>query len=472
MEDVRWLGFDWDDRLYLRLRLLRAALRLGRAADQGRQGLRLRPDGRRDPRAPRHAHRAGQEQPLPRPLASTENLDLFARMRAGEFPDGSRTLRAKIDMASPNLNMRDPVMYRILHADAPPHRRQVVHLPDVRLRARPVATRSRASRTRSARWSSRTTGRCTTGSSTTLGIYHPQQIEFARLNLTYTVMSKRKLLELVQGEARQRLGRPADADDLRPAPPRLHARGDPRLLRADRRGQVRQRRSTSALLEHCLREDLNKRAPRVMAVLRPLQGRDRRTIPKARSRSSTRSTTPRTPAMGTRKVPFSRVLYIEQDDFREDAAEEVLPPVARPRGAAALRATSSRAPSVVKDPTTGEVDRAALHLRPGHARRQRARRPQGEGHDPLGLGRARASRPRCGCTTTCSPSPIPDDVPEGVDYKANLNPKSLEVLTGCTLEPSLAAADAGRPLPVRAARLLLRRSQTSPARQARSSTAR
>ena len=159
-----------------------------------------------------------------------ENLDLFERMRAGEFPDGSRTLRAKIDMASPNLNMRDPVMYRILHAT---HHRT------------------------GDKWCIYPMYDCAHGQSDSiegithsictlefenhrplydwfldeLGIYHPQQIEFARLNLTYTVMSKRKLLQLVKERPRQRLGRPADADDLRAAPPRLHARGDPRLLR-------------------------------------------------------------------------------------------------------------------------------------------------------------------------------------------------------------------------------------------------
>ena len=150
-----------------RLRLLRAALRVGGAADQGRQGLRGRPHRRPDPRVPRHPDRARQEQPLARPRRWRRTSTSSQRMRKGEFPNGSRVLRAKIDMASGNINLRDPVMYRILHADPPPDRRRLVHLPDLRLRARPVATPSRASPTPSARWSSRTTGRSTTGSSRT-----------------------------------------------------------------------------------------------------------------------------------------------------------------------------------------------------------------------------------------------------------------------------------------------------------------
>ena len=169
-----------------------------------------------------------------------ENLDLFAADAGrASFPTARETLRAKIDMASPNLNLRDPVMYRILHADAPSHGRHVVHLSDVRFRPRRSRIRSSGSRTRSARWSSRTTGRSTTGTSSSLGIYHPQQIEFARLNLTYTVMSKRRLLELVKE------GFVSGWDDPRmPTICGLRRRGyTPEAIRkfcaAHRRGQVR-----------------------------------------------------------------------------------------------------------------------------------------------------------------------------------------------------------------------------------------
>ena len=195
MDDVRWLGFQWDAAV-LRLRLFRATLRLGRAAHQEGQGLRLRSQRRRDREHRGTLTKPGKDSPY-RNRAVEENLDLFARMKAGEFPDGARTLRAKIDMASPNFNMRDPVMYRILH---PPTTAPAISGASIRCTTGPMASAipSSASRIRSARWNSRTIGRSTTGTSSELGIYAPQQIEFARLNLSYTIMSKRKLLELVQ----------------------------------------------------------------------------------------------------------------------------------------------------------------------------------------------------------------------------------------------------------------------------------
>ncbi len=176
--------------------------------------------------------------------------------------------------------------------------------------------------------------------------------------------------------------------------------------------------------------------------------------------------------MGTRKVPFSRELYIEQDDFREDPPKELLPPGARARKCGCATATSSRCVTAVKDPADGRGRRGALHLRSGHPRRQHARRPQGQRHDPLGLGRTRGRRPRCGSTTTSSPSPIPNDVPEGHDYKVNLNPNSLTVVSTAAARAEPGGGQARRSLPVRAAGLFLRRSERfdSPAR--RSSTAR
>ena len=177
---------------------------------------------------------------------------------------------------------------------------------------------------------------------------------------------------------------------------------------------------------------------------------------------------PEDPAAGTRKVPFSRVLYIERDDFREDPPQEVLPPGARPRGAAALRATSSRCTGVVKDPATGEVVELRCTYDPATPRRRRARRPQGQGDAPLGVGRARASPPRCGSTTASSRVEDPDAA-EG-DFRDYLNPTSLERRRRRQVEPALAGAAAGQPLPVRAPGLLLRRSRRR-RRAGRSSTA-
>ncbi len=245
MEDVRWLGFDWEDRALLRLRLLRPALRLGHAADQGRQGVRLRSDRRADPRIPRHASPSpGKESPY-RNRSVEENLDLFERMKAGEFPDGSRTLRAKIDMASPNLNMRDPVMYRILHAEHHRTGEQVVHLSDVRLRARPVGLDREASPIPSARWSSKTTGRSTTGIVEQLGIYPSAADRVRPPQPDLYAAEQAQAADAGAGRTRARLGRSAHADALRHPAARLHAGGDPQFLRA--RSASRRRNGTIEL---------------------------------------------------------------------------------------------------------------------------------------------------------------------------------------------------------------------------------
>ena len=229
-----------------RLRLLRPALRVGGEADPGRQGVRLRPGSGGGARLPRHAHRSRGGTARPGTARVEENLDLFRRMRAGEFAEGARTLRAKIDMASPNMNLRDPIMYRIIKA-----------------------THHRTGDT----WCIYPSYDWAHGQSDALeGITHslcsqeyeihrplydwfldqldlprrPRQIEFARLNLTYTVMSKRLLLQLVKERLRQRLGRPADADPLRDAAARLHAGGDPGVHGEDRPGQARQHRRPGA----------------------------------------------------------------------------------------------------------------------------------------------------------------------------------------------------------------------------------
>ena len=256
----------------------------------------------------------GKESPF-RNRSVEENLDLFERMRKGEFPDGSRTLRAKIDMASPNLNMRDPVMYRILHAEPSPHRRQVVHLSDVRLRARSVGFAG-ADHALGLHAGVRRPSAALQLVHQQLGIFPSQQIEFDRLNLTYTLLSKRKLLQLVQE------GRVRGWDDPRmPTISGIRRRGyTPEAIRnfcaaigvSKTNGIL-----DLAMLEHFVREDLNKRALRVMAVLRPLKVVIDN-YPEGQVEEMEAANNPEDASAGTRKVPFSRVLYIEQDDFRED----------------------------------------------------------------------------------------------------------------------------------------------------------
>ena len=329
----------------------------------------------------------GKESPY-RNRSVEENLDLFERMRAGEFPDGSRTLRAKIDMASPNLNMRDPVMYRILRAE---HHRtgdkwciypmydfahgqsdSIEHI------THSICTLEFEDHRPLYDWYVEA-----------LGIYHPQQIEFDRLNLTYTLLSKRKLLTLVQK------GYVSGWDDPRmPTISGIRRRGyTPEAIR-NFCGSIGVSKTNGtielSLLEHFVREDLNKRSPRVMAVLRPL-----RVVidnyPEDQVEEMDAVNNPEDASMGTRKVPFSRVLYIEQDDFREEPPKQYyrLSPGREVRLRYGYFITCT---GVVKD-DSGKVGGAALHLQPGDARRQHAaERAQGEVHDSLGFGGARYRR--------------------------------------------------------------------------------
>ena len=387
IKDVRWLGGDWEDRLFYASdyfdQLYEWAVQLiksGNAyvcdltADQVREyrGTLTEP---------------GKESPW-RNRSIEENLDLFERMRAGEFPDGSRTLRAKIDMASKNLNMRDPVMYRILHAE---HHRTgdkwcIYPMYDfthgqsdsIERITHSICTLEFEDHRPLYDWYVEQ-----------LGIYHPQQIEFDRLNLTYTLLSKRKLLTLVQD------GHVSGWDDPRmPTISGIRRRGyTPEALRnfCNAIGVSKTNGTIElALLEHFLREDLNKRVPRVMAVLRPL-----RVVidnyPEDQVEEMEAVNNPEDAAMGTRKVPFSRVLYIEQDDFREVPPKQFyrLSPgrEVRLRYGYFIKCTS-----VVKDEKTGEISGNPLHVRPRHARRQRAGRTQSEIHHSLGLRGARHRR--------------------------------------------------------------------------------
>jgi glutaminyl-tRNA synthetase len=313
--DVRWLGFDWGDRLFYAsdyydqlYEYAEELIKAGKAyvCDLTPQELREYRGTLTEP---------GKESPY-RNRSAEENLDLFRRMRNGEFPDGSRVLRAKIDMAAPNINMRDPAIYRILRAH---HHRTgdkwcIYPMYDF---AHPLSDAQE----------NITHSICTLEFEDHRPLYDwfiqnvsspskPRQIEFARLNLTYTVMSKRKLLTLVKE------GNVSGWDDPRmPTISGLRRRGfTPESIRnfCERIGVAKSNSTVDiALLEHCLREDLNKRAQRVMAVLRPLKIIIDN-YPEDQTELVEAINNPEDPSMGIRKIPFSKVLYIEQDDFRED----------------------------------------------------------------------------------------------------------------------------------------------------------
>jgi glutaminyl-tRNA synthetase len=436
MDSVRWLGFDWEDRLFYASdyfqQLYDWAVKMiheGKAfvcdlsADEIRQY-------RGTPTEP------GRESPY-RNRSVEENLDLFARMKAGEFPDGSRTLRAKIDMASPNFNLRDPIMYRIVHAE---HHRTgnewcIYPMYDY------------------AHGQSDSIERITHSICTlefedhrplydwyieALGIYHPQQIEFDRLNITYTLLSKRKLLQLVQD------GHVTGWDD-----PRM-----PTLVGIRRRGYTPEamRNFCNAIglsktngiielgrLEYFVREDLNKRAQRVMAVLRPLKVVIDN-YPEGEVEEMDAINNPEDASAGSRKVPFSRELYIEQEDFREDPPKEFF-------RLSPGREVRLRYGYFIK--CTGVVKNDAGEVIEVHCTYDPATRG---GNAPDGrkvkatihwVSAAQAVSGEVRMYDTLFLKEDPNQVEEGQDFTANLNPKSLEVITNAKLEPSLADAEPG-----------------------------
>ncbi len=437
MEDVRWLGFDWEDRLFYASdyfeQIYEWAVQLIQAGKA--YVCDLSADEVRETRGT--LTQPGANSPY-RDRSIEENLALFERMRAGEFPDGSHTLRAKVDMASPNLNLRDPVMYRILHAT---HHRSgdkwciyptydFTHgqSDSIERITHSICTLEFENHRPLYDWYIRE-----------LGIYAPQQIEFARLNLTYTVMSKRRLLELVKQ------GYVAGWDDPRmPTICGLRRRGyTPEAIRnfCARIGVSKVDSVVDiALLEHCLREDLNRRAPRVMGVLRPL-----RVVidnyPEGQTEQMDAVNNPEDASMGTRSVPFSRELYIEQDDFREVAPKKYyrLAPGQEVR----LRyAYLVRCASVVKDPQTGAV--VEVHCTYDPATRggntPDGRKVKGTIH---WVSAAHALAAEVRLYDHLFTKPNPDEVAEGQDFKVNLNPDSLQPLTGCFVEPSLKGAAPG-----------------------------
>jgi glutaminyl-tRNA synthetase len=400
-----------------------------------------------------------------------ENLDLFARMGKGEFPEGSRTLRAKVDMAHPNLNMRDPVMYRILYAK---HHRtgdrwciypmydwahgqsdsieNVTHsictlefenhrplydwyldrIIECNSKDRLAATGGRAVTPSPSQGEGR-------GEGAGGKIIHPQQIEFARLNLTYTVMSKRRLLELVRDK------HVSGWDDPRmPTICGLRRRGyTPESIRAfcDRIGVAKFNSTIDrAVLENAVREDLNRRAPRRMAVLRPLKVVIDN-YPAEQVEMLEAVNNPEDPSAGKRQVPFSRTLYIEQDDFREEPPKKFfrLAPGAEVR----LRyAYIIKCVSVTKDSATGAITELHCTYDPEtkSGMPQADRKVKGTIH---WVSAAQAVIAPVRLYDYLFSKPDPDEVPAGQNYLVNLNPNSLETLEGAKLEPSLAVAKPG-----------------------------
>ena len=435
-EDIRWLGYDWEDREYYASdyfeQLYQWAVQLVKAgkayvcdlsADQVREfrGTLTEP---------------GKESPF-RNRTVEENLDLFERMRKGDFPDGARTLRAKIDMRSPNINLRDPVMYRIIHATH--------HRTGDKWCVYPSYDWAHG---QSDSFEKITHSLCSLEFEDhrplydwfirELGIFPSRQIEFARLNVTYTLMSKRRLREIVEGGVVK-----AWDDPRMPTLSGLRRRGyTPESIREflNRVGVAKADTVIDVeLLEHCLREDLNKQALRRMAVLRPLKVVIEN-YPEGQTEEFDAVNNPEDPSAGTRKVPFSRVLYIEQDDFRE-----VPPPKyyrLTPGREVRLRAAYFvKCTDVVKN---SRGDFTELHCTYDPATRGGAA-PDGRKVKATihWVSAAHAVDAEVRLYDHLFLKPNPDDAPEGRDWKANLNPKSLESLTGCKLEPSLAGAKSG-----------------------------
>jgi len=428
--DVRWLGWNRQDRLYYASdyfeQMYEYAVQLVKAgkayvcdldAEQTREyrGTLTTP---------------GKDSPY-RTRPNDENLDLLQRMRDGEFPDGSRTLRAKIDMAHPNLNMRDPVIYRILHADHPRTGNKWCIYPmydwahgledSIERITHSICTLEFENHRPLYDWFL-----------DELGIYHPQQIEFARLNLTYTVMSKRKLLQLVERNLVN------GWDDPRlPTISGLRRRGysSAAIRNFCRRIGVNKFNSTVdvAFLEHCLREDLNKTSARVMAVLRPLKVVITN-YPEGQTDELDAVNNPEDPAAGSRKVPFSRELYIEQDDFMEDPPRKFFR-LTTGREVRLRYAYFITCTDVIKD-ENGNI----IELRCTYDPATRG------GDSPDGrkvkatlhwVSAEHALKAEVRLYDHLFNKENPEQTEEGSDFTSNLNPNSLETLSRCYVEPYL-----------------------------------
>jgi glutaminyl-tRNA synthetase len=437
-KDVRWLGFDWDGRQYHASdyfeQLFEYAVQLIKADKAYVDSLSA--DEIREYRGT--LTRPGKNSPY-RERSVAENLDLFERMRAGEFKDGEHVLRAKIDMAAPNMIMRDPTLYRIRHVT---HYRtgnmwciypmyDFTHcLSDsIEQITHSLCTLEFENNRRLYDWVL-----------DQLKVYHPRQIEFARLNLTYTLLSKRKLIQLVEG------GHVSGWDDPRmPTISGLRRRGyTPAAIRnfCDRIGVARSDSTVElALLEYCIREDLNKSAPRVMGVLRPLKVVIDN-YPPDQQEELKAINNPEDPSMGSRQVPFSRELYIERDDFMEAPPRKFFR-LAPGREVRLRYAYFITCVDVVKDPDSGEV--VELHCTYDPATR---------GGDAPDGRKVKATLHWVSAKHAVSAevrlynhfftAENPGDVEKGDNFTDTLNPDSLETLTDCQLEPGLAAAAPGQ----------------------------
>ena len=436
-EDIRWLGFDWGSNLFYAsdyfAQLYEYALQLIRGGKA--YVCDLNSDEVREYRG--NLTELGKESPY-RNRSIEENLDLFQRMRDGEFDEGSHTLRAKINMAAPNLNLRDPVLYRILKEN---HHRTADEWP--------IYPMYDFAHGQSDSIENITHSICTLEFEghrplydwflDELNLYHSQQVEFARLNITHTVMSKRRLIQLVND------GYVNGWDDPRmPTISGLRRRGyTPEAVRGfcDRIGVARRDNTVDiALLEHTLREDLNKRARRVMAVLDPLKVVIEN-YPEGQTEEIVSVNNPEDMSMGERKVPFSRTVYIEKDDFREEPPPKFyrLSPGREVRLKDAYYITCT---DVINDEATGEIIELRCTYDPETygGTSSDGRKVRGTSH---WVSADHAVDAEVRIYDHLFSTIDPDDVPEGGDFKDNLNPQSLVVLKSAKLEQGLGEAKVG-----------------------------
>ncbi|MFA6281337.1 MAG: glutamine--tRNA ligase/YqeY domain fusion protein [Candidatus Omnitrophota bacterium] len=436
IEDVKWLGADYEDRLFYASDYFEQMYEYAAALIKKGKAYVCDLDGEQIRQFRGALNAPGKDSPF-RNRTPEENLDLFTRMRKGEFPDGAKTLRAKIDMAHPNFNLRDPIMYRILHSTH--HRTKDAWciyptydwahgLEDsIEKITHSICTLEFENHRPLYDWFI-----------DELGIFHPQQIEFARLNITYTVLSKRKLLELVQGNF------VSGWDDPRmPTLAGLRRRGYTKEALHNFCEEIGAAKFNSTIdvgvLEEAVRGVLNKTAARVMAVLRPIKV----TIlnyPEGKAEELEAVNNPEDASMGTRKIFFSRELYIEQDDFRENPPKEFFR--LSPGKEVRLRyAYFIKCEEVIKDKEGNVIELKCSYdpqTRGGNA--PDGRKVKATIH---WVSAKKSFDAQINLYDRLFTNPDPENVEAGQDYKTNINPHSLEIITTAKLEPSLQIAKQG-----------------------------